>query len=29
MNFNLCNELRSRGHKVISIDLFNNEDRLC
>ena len=22
---NLCNELRSRGHKVISIDLFNNE----
>ena len=22
---NLCNELRSRGHKVIAIDLFNNE----
>jgi len=22
---NLCNELRSRGHKVIALDLFNNE----
>ena len=25
---NLCNELRSRGHNVIGVDLYNTERKL-